>query len=281
MLERLYDILFEFKEYVVLAVCVILSFILLSLNDAPQIKQVRSLVAIVYGVFQEKVSFIPHYFSLKSENEILRRQNLELADEVSRLREAKLENYRLRKLLALQSETPFRLVAARVVAKNLLLFRNTMTLDVGTADSVKEQMPVINENGLVGIVTHVSPHYAVVNILLNTTFRVSGKIQRSRVDGIVRWDGKLLLLENVPKTHDVRIGDVVETSGYSQIFPRNIRIGVVKKIDDQTGSLFKRIIVEPAVDFVRLEEVFVVKYTPDEERRILETVAGTPVKRER
>lgn len=279
MLERLYDILFEFKEYVVLACCLIFAFVLLSLNDAPQIKQLRSAVAVVYGIAQQQVSILPQYFALKQENEILRRKNLELADEVSRLREAKLQNFRLRKLLDLQQETSFRVIASKVVAKNLLLFRNTLTLDVGTSDGVQESMPVLNEDGLVGMVTNTSSHYAIVNILLNTTFRVSGKVQRSRVDGIVRWNGDVLLFDNVPKTRDVQVGDVVVTSGYSQIFPPNIRVGVVKSIDDQVGSLFKRIVITPAVDFVRLEEVFVLTYTPSEERKKLEETTSVEKRR--
>lgn len=266
MLQRLYDILYVFRAYAILSALIILSLILMMMNDNPQVKQIRALSTVVFGVMQEQLSFVPAYFGLKSENRILRRINVELADEAQRLREAKLENLRLRQLLGLKDQLPYPLISARIVNKNLLLFRNTLTLNSGSADGVQQYMPVICDGGLVGLVTSVTKHYSIVNILLNTDFRASAKIQRSRIDGIVAWDGKTLNLKNVPKTRDIRIGDVVSTSEYSNIFPPNIRIGLVSDVREQPGSLFKSITLAPGVDFVKLEEVFVAVYAPDSER---------------
>ena len=135
-------------------------------------------------------------------------------------------------------------------------------------------MPVIGDGGLIGIVTTVTQHYSVVNILLNTDFRASAKIQRSRVDGIAAWDGKNLLLKNVPKMRDVKVGDVVVTSEYSSSFPDGIRIGLVSDVSDQPGSLFKSIVINPGVDFIRLEEVFIALTIPSAERSELELRAA-------
>ncbi len=266
MLQRLYDILYVFRAYAILSALIILSLILMMMNDNPQVKQIRALSTVVFGVMQEQLSFVPAYFGLKSENRILRRINVELADEAQRLREAKLENLRLRQLLGLKDQLPYPLISARIINKNLLLFRNTLTLNSGSADGIQQYMPVICDGGLVGLVTSVTKHYSIVNILLNTDFRASAKIQRSRIDGIVAWDGKTLNLKNVPKTRDIRIGDVVSTSEYSNIFPPNIRIGLVSDVREQAGSLFKSITIAPGVDFVKLEEVFVAVYAPDSER---------------
>ncbi len=266
MLQRLYDIIYEFKEYVILACLVIISFILMALNDNPQIKRIRAISTVAFGVVQEKLSVIPTYFGLKSENELLRRINIELADEVQRLREAKLESLRLRQMIGLKERSSFDLIPSKIVNKNLTLHRNTITLNIGSAEGVKPQMPVINDAGLVGLVTIVTEHYSVVNILLNTDFRASAKIQRSRVDGIVAWDGKNLFLKNVAKTWDVMIGDLIITSEHSGVFPPGIRIGIVKNIQDPQSALFKTITLTPNVNFIKLEEVFVVKYSIDERR---------------
>lgn len=266
MLQRLYDIVYQYREYVILSGLVALSFILMVLNDATQVKRIRSISTVAFGIIQEQLSFIPTYFSLKSENEFLRRVNIELTDEVQRLREAKLENFRLHQLLGLKDQLPYKLVAAKVVNKNLTLLRNTITLDVGTEDGIQLHMPVVSEGGLVGIVTTVTQHFSIINIVFNTDFRASVKIQRSRVDGIIAWDGKFLSMKNVPKMRDVKIGDVVATSEYSSAFPNDIRIGLISSVQDQPGSLFKSIIINPSVDFTKLEEVFVVLYTPAKER---------------
>lgn len=270
MLQRLYDILFQFKEYAVLAGLITASLILLALNDNAQIKRLRSMATITFGLLQEQVIFIPRYFSLESENQLLRRANIELADEANTLREAKLENLRLRRLLGLKEKLPFEIVAAQVIGKNLTLLRNTLTIDIGEAQGIKPLMPVISDGGLVGLVVSVSRHYAIVNLLLNIDFRASAKIERSRVDGIIAWDGKSLYLKDVAKTLDVKTGDVVITSSYSSAFPPDIRIGVVSDVERQPGTLFKTILVIPSVDFVKLEEVFVLTSVPDQERSELE-----------
>ncbi len=270
MLQRLYDILYQFKEYAVLAGLLAASLILLALNDNSQMKRLRSVATITYGLIQEQIIFIPRYFSLESENQLLRRTNIELADEANRLREAKLENLRLRRLLGLKEHVPFGVVTGQIIGKNLTLLRNTLTINVGQAEGIKPLMPVIGDGGLVGLVVTVSEHYAIVNLLLNIDFRASAKIERSRVDGIIAWDGRNLFLKNVAKTLDVKAGDVVITSSYSSTFPSDIRIGVVSDVEGQPGTLFKSISVTPSVDFVKLEEVFVLTSVPDDERTDLE-----------
>ncbi len=270
MFERLYNLLLLFKEYLILSALVVASFIFLSLNDNPQVKRLRSISAVFLGLAQDQLSFIPTYLRLKSENELLRRVNVELADEASQLREAKLENLRLRQLLGLKERFPFSFVPANVVSKNLTLLRNSLTLNVGEADGVRVSMPVMNDGGLVGVVVSSSAHYSIVNILLNTDFRASAKVQRSRVDGILAWDGTELTLKNIAKTLDVKVGDVVNTSDYSSTYPAGIRIGLITGITEEPGSLFKDVVIAPSVDFVKLEEVFVITAVPDSEKIFLE-----------
>ena len=274
MLQRLYDILYEFREYAILAICIIVSLIMIALNDNAQIKQIRAISTVLFGSVQQQIGFIPTYFGLRAENELLNHINVELADETQRLREAKLENLQLHQMLGLKTQSPAKLITAHVVNKNITLLRNTITINVGLSDSVQPYMPVVNDGGLVGIVTIVTKHYSLVNILLNTDFRASGKVQRSRVDGIVIWDGKTLALKNVPKMRDVKVGDVVTTTEYSNTFPPDIRIGLVSEVHEQPGSLFKSITIEPGVDFIKLETVFVMAYTPDKERLELEQQAS-------
>jgi rod shape-determining protein MreC len=132
-------------------------------------------------------------------------------------------------------------------------------------------MPVISDEGLVGKVIAVGESYSLAQILYNKEFRVGAKVQRSRVDGILTWEGGgELRLTNVPKTQDVRTGDVVITSGYSNVFPKDITIGFVSSVRQKSGSLFHEISVQPAVDFPSLEQVFVILELPDSARAALE-----------
>ena len=141
MLKRLFTVALLFKEYVLFAFFAIVSLGLLALNDTAQMRAVRSLTVLSVGAMQDALSFIPNYFDLRRENRALRELNLTLTDEVSRLREARLENIRLRQMLGLKDKTRYGYAAANVVGKTLQLLRNTITLDVGEKDGIRTNMP--------------------------------------------------------------------------------------------------------------------------------------------
>ena len=269
-MQRLYQFYFLFKEYIIFSLLVLISIALLTQNDNEQVRRIRSLTVGMVGALQSTFSIIPNIFVLQRENELLRRMNVNLADEVNQLREARLENMRLRSMISLKESTHTTLVAGKVIAKNLNLLRNTITLNVGDNDSVRTGMPIVTGEGLVGRVIAVSGGYAVGEVMLNVDFKASAKVQRSRVDGIIAWDGRILMLKNIAKSLDVRPGDAVVTSQYSNVFPSNIKIGVVGSVTEISGSLFKRVEVVPAVDFVKLEEAFVVMFQPNLEKLRLE-----------
>ncbi|NUN68434.1 MAG: rod shape-determining protein MreC [Bacteroidetes bacterium] len=270
MIQRFYQYLFLFKEYVILTALVSVSLILLVFNDNPQVRQIRSLTVGTLGVIQQTFSFIPNLTALQQENELLRRVNVDLADEVNLLREARLENIRLRSMIALQETSVTRLTGAKVVAKNLNLLRNTLTLNVGSDDSVRVGNPIVTGEGLVGRIVAVSGGYSIGQLIVNVDFRASAKVQRSRVDGIVAWDGKTLLLKNVSKTQDVKEGDAIITSEYSNAFPPGIKVGIVSAISEIPNSLFQRIEVVPTVNLTQTEEVFVMDFVPSLERLSIE-----------
>ncbi|MBP1646569.1 MAG: mreC [Bacteroidetes bacterium] len=271
MYKRLFEIVQLFKEYFLLALFLVASIALLTFNENQQIRAIRSVAVASVGFLQDALSFIPNYFDLRRENKVLRELNLTLADEVSRLREGRLENIRLRQLLALKERGVYTYVSANVVGKNLQLLRNTITLDVGEQDSVAPNMPIVSESGLVGKIIATSDRYSIGQILLNRELRVSAKVQRSRVDGIIRWDGgPSLSLQNVVKTMDVKEGDHVITSDYSSVFPPGLVIGTVSSTHENPGTLFEEVEVMPAVDFTRLEEVFVITHIADSSRVDLE-----------
>jgi rod shape-determining protein MreC len=270
-MQRIVNIIIEFKEYFILLLLILISLILLALNDNPQIKQIRSYTVGLIGVAQNTLTLFPNIFNIKKENEILRQLNVTLSDEVSRLREAKLENVQLRRLLKFNEESTYKLITADVIGKSLYLLRNTITLNAGHSDSVRVNMPIITEQGIVGRIIATSANYSIGQILFNKDFRTSVKIQRSRVDGILAWaGGDYLLMKNVSKKQDVKVGDLVITSEYSKIFPSNFKVGLVTKVTENPISLFKDIQIEPSVDFARLEQVFIIQTLPDTQRVYLE-----------
>ncbi len=270
-MRRFIEFVVRFKNYITLATLVVMSFAFMSFGNLSQLGGFRAVIVGSIGWMQTLFAWIPNPVALKSENLALRELNLQLSIESARSRQSMVENITLRKMLELPAYTNYRLIAADVVGKTTTQLRNYATINKGTADGVREGMSCITDAGLVGIVIGASPHYAVLQLLLNRDTRVSAKVQRSRVDGILQWEGETyLVLKGIPRSLDVQAGDAVITSTYSSKYPANIIIGRVTQVTDEANSLFRRVVVEPAVNFATLEQLFVVDTRQTTEREELE-----------
>lgn len=269
-MKALLQYLGDLKEYLIFSLLILISTVLIFQNDNLQIRFIRAIAVSAIGVVQSGFSIIPNVFELERENKKLRENNINLANEVSQLRESKLENLRLNKLLDFRQRNNYSMMTAKIIGKSLIQTRNNITLNVGESDSIKPGMPVITDRGLAGKIVAVSGHYSIAQILYNKDLKVSAKDQRSRVDGIIGWDGEnKVLMRNVSKSADVLTGDVIITSEYSSSFPPGIPIGFVTSVGT-VDNLFKKIDIECFVNFETLEEVFVLKYLSSDERQSLE-----------
>ncbi len=266
------------KEYIIFSALIIASLLLIFQNDNIQVRFIRVIAVNVIGTIQDGYSFIPNIFELERENKSLRESNIELSKELSLLKESKLENLRLNSMLEFRQRTNYRVATGKIIGKTLIQTRNNITLNIGEKDSVKIGMPVITDRGLVGKIVAVSANYSIALILLNKDLKISVKVQRSRVDGILAWDGEgKVRMKNVSKSADVKTGDIIITSEYSNTFPSGIPIGYVTT-DNTLDNLFKNIEVETFVNFETVEEVFVLKSLSDDERRDLEKKFNEKVK---
>jgi rod shape-determining protein MreC len=262
------------KEYIIFSALIVISLLLIFQNDNVQIRFVRVIAVNVIGTIQDGFSIIPNIFELERENKSLRETNIDLSKELSMLKEAKLENLRLNQMLEFKQRTNYRVATGKIIGKTLIQTRNNITINIGENDSVKIGMPVITDRGLVGKIVATSGNYSIAQILLNKDLKVSAKDQRSRVDGIIAWDGEgKIRLKNVSKSADVKVGDLLITSEYSNSFPAGIPIGYVTT-DNTLDNLFKNIEVECFVNFQTVEEVFVLKFLSEDERRDLEKKYG-------
>lgn len=262
--------LFQTKEYLILTLAIIISLILIFSNDNSQIKFFRGIAIGSFGTLQSGFSAIPNVFEIQKENKFIRENNIKLSNEIANLKEAKLENIRLTKLLSLKQSNNLGIVSGKIVNKSLIQIRNTITINIGEVDSVKVNMPVITDDGLVGKIVATSKNYSIAQILLNKDLKFAVKCQRNRIDGISNFDGfQTLSVSNVPKSADINPGDIFVTSEYSNNFPAGIPIGTVIEIGN-LDNLFRKIIIKSAVNFEVLEEVFILMYVPDKEKMDLE-----------
>lgn len=262
----------DIKEYLVLSVLIIISLTFLFSNDNSQIRFLRAITITAFGSVQTGFSFIPNVFELQTENKYLRESNIRLSNEIATLKEIQVENAKLTKLLNFRTRTNLFVTGAKIINKSLGQSRNSITLNVGDYDSIKVNMPVITDDGLVGRVVGTSPHFSIVQILFNKDMRISVKNRRSRVDGILTYDGaNNLTIRNIMKSSDVAEGDVFITSEYSNFYPPGIPVAVVNSTGN-LDNLFLKVSVTPLVNFSQLEEVFILKVVPNKERQELEKI---------
>jgi rod shape-determining protein MreC len=269
-MKTLLSYLGNLKEYLIFSALVVISIVLIFQNDNIQIRFIRAFSVNIIGVVQSGFSIIPNVFQLEKENKHLRETNINLSKEVSQLKESNLENLRLKQMLEFKQRVNYSIVMGKIIGKTLIQTRNNITLNIGENDSVKTGMPVITDRGLVGRIVATSKNFSIAQILFNKDLKVSGKDQRSRVDGIISWDGEgKLMMKNVSKSADVLVGDVIITSEYSNHFPAGLPIGYVTNVGT-VDNLFKEIKIESFVNFETLEDAFVLKFLSDDERKNLE-----------
>ena len=194
------------------------------------------------------------------------KENLRMKEEIDSLR---IENIRLRELLATQQRlqkllqfketTDQPILAARVIGRDPTGWFKSVIIDKGKNLGIKINMPVVNAEGVVGRLVSVSYNYAKVLLVIDQNSAVDCLVRRSRDNGIVKGlTSKLCTLDYVLKTGDVRVGDIVVTSGLGRVYPKGIPVGEVVEVNDPPGGLFKNVQVKPMVDFSKLEEVLVI-----------------------
>ncbi|MFZ0390431.1 MAG: rod shape-determining protein MreC [Calditrichia bacterium] len=247
------------NSLLLLSVYTLISILLISVNNPSTLRGVRIAVLRVIGWVNAVEQNFEFTDQLEKQNQDLRKELLELSITNQRLQEIMLQNIRLKKLLNFKEESAYNFLIANVVGLGQEKSVRSIIINVGLQDSVKKNYPVVTERGLVGKILIAEPRFSVVQILMDRNALVSARLQRSREIGVVSWSGNIWLdLDYVPKEVEIESGEAVVTSGLSHIYPPGLKIGVVGETSQNSYELFQKIKIKPAVNFNRLEEVFVI-----------------------
>lgn len=219
-----------------------------------------------YSVLKFTSSFYD-YFKLKEINRDLMHENESLKNQLESLHSSK--EY----ILSDTNFIQYDYLAAKVINNSILKERNYITINKGSNDGIKSSMAIVNNNGVVGIVLGTSPNYSRIISVLNTNIKISAKLKNKLEFGSITWDGKsyeYLQLKEIPTHIEVNKGDTVVTNAYSSIFPENIMIGIVEKIEKSIGSNFLNIEVKTSTNFSNLSYVYAIENKLKEEKTNLE-----------
>jgi rod shape-determining protein MreC len=202
-----------------------------------------------------------HYVSILEVGERNAELNSRLAmleEENLQLREALVASGRLERIAEIRADFEVPMLSSELVGVDPSPWFRSVLIDHGQSHGVRSGMPVISELGLVGLVTATSTRAAKAMLVLDRQSAVDGIVQRSRSRGIVRGRGTDQLdFEFVVRGSNVRVGDIVISSGLGGVYPKGIRIGEVASVSDPGSELLQTAKLVPAVDFGRLEQVFV------------------------
>jgi len=169
--------------------------------------------------------------------------------------------------------------AAKVVSSSIAAPNNFIVLGRGSAEHIKKDMGVVDpNNGVVGIVTDVSEHFAVVMSLLHKDSKISAKLKKGGDAGQVTWDGKdpnRLSLTDIRKSAKVVKGDTVLTSGFTTTFPFGLLLGTVQEVIPEKSTNNFDIRIKSSANFYNLQYVYVIEnYQGEEINRLLKTATN-------
>lgn len=226
----------------------------------------------VSGKVYEWDSAVKTYFNLAKINQQLNMRNLYLEQTIKKLTEetnaGSGDSTRLQRA-QMEVMRQFKLIRAKVITNSIDKPDNFITLDKGAADGVRKDMGVACGNGVVGVVYMVSRHYSVVIPVLNTKSNISVAIRNRGYYGYLHWTGGAsdrAYVDDIPRHAHFNLGDVVETSGYSSIFPPGIVVGQILHVYNSDDGLSYRVQVRLSTDFGNLRDVCIIDNSAMEER---------------
>ncbi len=244
-----------------LALEVISVVLMVSFNNYQRVTFLNSSNS-MFGEVYERFSTMDDYFSLGRTNARLSAENASLRKQLySRI--ANQEKYPINRPDTVDAPA-YIFTSAKVISNSANKQFNYITLNKGSRQGIKPDMGIINDQGVVGVITNVSPNFSTGLSILNKRLGIPAKISKINYFGNLVWDGEhynTADLKEIPFHIIVNVGDTIVTSGYSNVFPEGIMIGTITKFDVESGTNFYNIKVELSTNFKTLKYVEVVQNT--------------------
>jgi len=269
--------LFTNKIFILtLIVVLMLSLAAVSYSEKNGVNMISNIVSVPAAPLQraftfmtEKVNDFFGYFedvkATKAENEELHKKISDLERQILDIEKLTKENEELRNALNFKNQyEEYEFIGSSIIAKDPSNWFDVFTINRGSKDGILTDCPVITSYGLVGRVSKTDLVSSRVVSIIDMDSTVSARLSKSRDIIVVRGDLELRSMgqcraDYIPPDADVMPGDTVETSGIGGIYPQGVIIGKVVKVIKNEGQYDSYAIIEPVVDFKRLEEVIVMK----------------------
>ena len=224
-MQQIIDFIIRKKDVVVYLILLLFSLLLIINSNYFHKSKFLIFSNSITNYTFDKFSFFNEYFELKKINSSLIDENLFL--------KSRLEKVSNNNNIDSLKNVIFKYKNAKVISNNLSSFKNHLIINKGADDGLKNEMGIINSTGIVGIINRTSKNYSSVMSILNIETKINAKVKRTSHFGTLEWDGLsngYLLLNDIPETADIKVGDSIITGGMSLIFPEGINVGVVSEV---------------------------------------------------
>lgn len=206
------------------------------------------------GSIYSTSSNISSYFDLREENKSLLEENELLRKQLLNGQGAEFPNLDTDSL-------NYTVIAGKVIKNSYASPRNYITINKGEKQGMAQDMGVITDKGILGILENTSSNYSVVQSILNTKSNINAKIKNTNYFGSLVWnanDYNVVQLVDIPRLVSLTVGDTIVTGAMSSIFPENIPIGTIRQYDLNTSKNFYTIDVQLFNDMANIKNIYVI-----------------------
>ena len=250
------------RQYLLWFITTTTCFILILSSQTTQGKLLRDRLTDIFVATAHPITSTLKFTKIWRENRELRLQLAKLSLQVAANYQGQAELPRLRKMLEFKDKSAISLRSAEVIGSSPSSGLSGIIVNIGAEDNVKFNQPVITSDGVVGRVYRVGETSTIVQLLTDPNLGVAGKLMSSGENGILHSAGRgMLQLHGLPISVKISIGDTVVTSGLGGTFPQGLYLGVVKDYFPSSNEWLWDIDVVPSVNFLNIEEVFIVQIT--------------------
>jgi rod shape-determining protein MreC len=232
-------------------------FLLATGNNYHNTRIVKGLRGITQG-FEERMSNIRAYFNLREDNLALAAENVSLKNKLEK--QIRIEDMLFFSVEDSVYRQNYYYSDAKITDNTVNRQKNFFTLNKGSKQGIAVDMAVVTGNSVAGVIVGCSENYSVAMSLLNVDFRLSARIKSNGYFGSLSWDGRdysHAVLSEIPQHVTFGIGDTIETTGYSAVFPEGVIVGTISSFEKTGGDFFK-IDVSLFTDFRKLRFVKII-----------------------
>ena len=249
--KHLFVILFLVLE----VLCIVMLTSAQSFHRQKRINTTNDIVGKIY----ETGNDIGDYFRLGKINRQLAEENAMLRKELAVVTDTTQAYQEF-----ISKDTIYEFIPARVVNNTVNRPNNYLLIYKGKADGIEKDMGVISTDGIVGIVTDVSQHYASIMSLLHSYSTISVRFKNNEHLANLHWgttNYRYGIIDDIPTHLLLQKGDTVVTSSYSFIFPENLMAGTVMELIESPSGTLNKAKIQYATDFSSLKNVYVIHHT--------------------